>query len=115
MKGFLQKVKLSLAHKHTWQEDQWGKRCQECGRVRTNKTQAIDAKLTKAVKWLFDVVYFALAISVVILVAWKGIDEESIRHALIVLDTNTYWVFLYIFVLLTMMTLKHIAFKETET
>ena len=112
---FLDRIKASLKHKHQWQEDQWGKRCQVCGRIRTKKAQVLDARLTKAIKYAFDAVYYSLAIAVLILVVWKGIDEESIRHALVVLDANTYWVFLYIFTLLSMMMLRHIAFKEIET
>jgi hypothetical protein len=110
----LDRIKASLKHKHEWQEDQWGKRCQVCGRVRTKKFEMQNAKLSKGFKFVFNAVYFALAISVLILVVWKGIDEQSIRHALVVVDTNTYWIFLYIFVLLAMMMMKHLLLKEEK-
>ena len=108
------KVKASIAHKHTWQEDQWGKRCQVCGRIRTKKFEMQNAKLSKGFKFVFNAVYLALAVSVLILLVWKGIDEQSIRHALVVLDTNTYWVFLYMFVLLSMMVMRHLVFEEEK-
>ena len=111
----LDRVKASLKHKHYWMQDQWGERCLYCGRVRTNKSKQTDLKLTKVFRHVFDVVYFALAISILILVLWKGIDEDSIRKALIVLDTNTYWVFLYIFFLLSMGMLKHLVLEKVET
>jgi len=110
----LDRIKASLKHKHEWQEDQWGKRCQVCGRIRTKKFEMQNAKLSNGFKFVFNAVYLALAVSVLILLVWKGIDEQSIRHALVVLDTNTYWVFLYIFVLLFMMMMKHLVFEEEK-
>ena len=68
----------STEHKHNWKEDQWGKRCQSCGRVRTKKGEARWELFDASVIWFYDVLGWSLMISALILLVKYYIEGKNV-------------------------------------
>ena len=113
MRRFIQKVKLSLAHKHTWQEDQWGKRCQGCGRVRTRRGERFDAKLSAFVWWFVTVLAVSLAISGFIMQMIYPINEQVMERVQIAMGDSSA-TFLYLFCAFMLIFLMNVWPKKEE-
>ena len=78
----LERIKASLKHKHEWQEDQWGKRCQVCGRTRTKSFEERERKLHRFERRVVSVFSISMLVSALILliIAPKGQLLQTLRE-----------------------------------
>ena len=108
------KIKAVLSHKHEWQEDKWGKRCQICGRIRTKKAERYNKQLTAGLSWFLWVMQLGLSISMVILIIKYPLQEraiERVRDQLLLILGPHYWTLFYFFMAVGCMVLRHLLLK----
>jgi len=108
----LAKLKESLKHKHQWQEDQWGKRCEVCGHVRTKRGEVLDARLGDFVHWLIWVLAISFAISGLVMQMTYPINEQVMERITIAMG-DSIPTFLFLFLAGALITLTYM-FPEKE-
>ena len=106
-----QRVIDSIKHKHNWKEDQWGKRCQTCGYVRTKRADVFDVRFRKFWAWSCLLIARSLLISGTVLAIMHPIHEEDMKQ-LINNSNPAIYVFGCLLLGITVMYLASIFDKE---
>ena len=105
-----QRILEALKHKHDWKEDQWGKRCQTCGLIRTKKSEL--AK--KRGRAMLNICSFLVALSfflasIVLLLMYPDHVEDDVRT---MQSYVSFWVFGMMFMGLLFLAMGHVFDKE---
>jgi cytochrome b subunit of formate dehydrogenase len=74
------RIKAAIKHKHDWKQDQWGKRCQSCGRVKTNKMESRQKYGRKVLRVGCTLASIAMVISGIIILIMYPIHSSDFRR-----------------------------------
>jgi len=110
-----ERIKASLKHKHEWQEDQWGKRCQVCGFVKTKKFEKRNRQVQKTAYSICITVAFSLGIVGIILwlLAPPGQVLQEMRRFWY-LGNRVQWGFFYLWLALWLLNFARHFIGESK-
>ena len=105
-----QRILEALKHKHDWKEDQWGKRCQSYGLIRTKRAE----QASKRTKAIFVLGSYLVALSLLIAaLVFLILNPGHVENDIIAMQSYvSFWVFGMMLISLVFLAMVHVFDKE---